>query len=168
MKSLNLWRNKVLNFKATEVLNKEQESFIDYLLIIIKPDLFVADSKSSIEFRSATGKYISEKAKDWFGFEVAKNLIASINSTKKDSVSPNYVAPEDEGGIRKCQCSSISNYCDPLTPCDVKAEWICKSTVKGWVHFGGLIVMAYADQYNGNQFSLRNFVENTPCVWSNT
>lgn len=66
-----LWRNKVLNFKATEVLNKEQESFIDYWLIIIKPDLFVADSKSSIEFRSATGKYISEKAKDLFGFVVA-------------------------------------------------------------------------------------------------
>lgn len=122
-----LWNDKFMKFKMIEPLNKEQESFMNYLLSIIKPDLFVKNSQSNIEFRSTIGKNISAWAKKLFGFENATYLLASIN---KGPIKPNLVIDDDDL-IKTCKCSSESNYCDPLASCDEQPETVCKHRTLG-------------------------------------
>lgn len=122
-----LWNDKFMKIKKTESFNKEQESFINYLLSIIKPDLFVINSQSNIEFRSTIGKNISARAKNLFGFENATFLLTSLN---KRPINPNLVI-DDENLIKKCKCSSESNYCDPLASCNENPETICRHTTLG-------------------------------------
>jgi len=125
-----LWSSKFIKVKESEKLNRDQIAFIDDLLSIIKPDLFLINSKTNIEFRTTLGKNISQKARILFGEENARKLLASISPYKSRTVTPNYVDPGD-GGVKKCKCSSESNYCNPLAPCDEQPEDICKHTTLG-------------------------------------
>ena len=124
-----LWNNKFLNFKSNELLNKEQENFVNDLIALIKPDLFVVDSKSNIEFRTTLVKKISATAKKLFGTGNAQNLLASISSNGRGTITPNLVG--DGGELNKCKCSTESNYCDPLAPCDEQTDSVCKHTTFG-------------------------------------
>ncbi len=125
-----LWSSKLNDAKMNERMNAEQNTFINELINIVTPDLFLINSKQYIEFRTKLGNDIAQRARILFGDENARKLLASISPYKGGNITPNYVDP-DEGGLKKCKCSTESNYCDPLAPCDEKPETVCKHTTLG-------------------------------------
>ncbi|HEX6849714.1 MAG TPA: bacteriocin fulvocin C-related protein [Chitinophagaceae bacterium] len=125
-----LWSSKLKNVKTSESLSSEQKIFINELIDLVNPDLFLISSKTNIEFKTNLAKNITQKARMLFGDINARKLIASVSPYKGGTVTPNNVDP-DEGGVKKCKCSTESNYCDPLAPCDEQLETVCKHTLMG-------------------------------------